>query len=137
MSLCNSESIAVYSVYTLLDNAGAVFYVGFTKNFEIRMYEHKLLQGKNKKKDRIIEKMGRLRVKVKHGLTLEEATSLERRLIKHFRPQLTNKHAGGNFVATQPENKRKRGRVKRRRTCPTCGKKFLHLSRHKCKGDTK
>jgi hypothetical protein len=81
--------------------------------------------------------MGRLRVKVKHGLSLEDATSLEKQLIKKFKAQVTNKHAGGNYVASQPENKVKRGRVKRRQTCPTCGKKFLHLSRHKCKGGTK
>ena len=123
-----------YSVYRLLDEKGFVFYVGFTKNFEIRMYEHRLLQGKNKKKDAIIERMGRLDVKVEHGLTLEEAKESEKILIKRYKSQLTNKHAGGNYVPFQPEFKKKRTKTKRRSTCPICRKKFLHISRHKCKG---
>jgi predicted GIY-YIG superfamily endonuclease len=126
-----------YSVYMLLDEKGHVFYVGFTKNFETRMYEHKLLQGKNKKKDRIIERMGKLNVRVKHGLSLEDAQELEKKLIKRFKSQLANKHSGGNFVPHQPENKAPRTKTKRRSTCKICGKKFLHLSRHKCKGESK
>lgn len=128
-----NDETTTYSVYRLLDENGFVFYVGFTKNFETRMYEHKLLQGKNKKKDRIIKRMGKLIVKVKHGLLLEEAQELEKELIKKYRSQLTNKHAGGNYVPHQPENKAKRTKTKRRRTCPSCGNKFLQLSRHKCK----
>ena len=124
-----------YSVYRLLDEKGFVFYVGFTKNFAIRMYEHRLLQGKNKKKDAIIKRMGHLSVRVEHGLTLEKAKDLEKSLIKRYRDQLTNKHAGGNYVPHQPEVKKKRKRTKRRSTCPTCGQKFLHLSRHRCKGE--
>ena len=129
-----SDEEVQYSVYRLLDEKGYVFYVGFTKNFDIRMYEHKLLQGKNKKKDAIIKRMGRLRVKVEHGLTLEDAKDREKSLIKRYRDQLTNKHAGGNYVPYQPAVKKKRTRTKRRSTCPTCKQKFLHLSRHRCKG---
>lgn len=129
----NNET--TYSVYMLLDNSGFVFYVGFTKNFTTRMYEHKLLQGHNKKKDNIIRKMGRLRVKVQHDLPLEKAQELERALIKRYKSQLTNKHAGGNYVPHQPDTKAKRTKTKRRSKCPRCGKRFLHLSRHKCKGD--
>lgn len=126
---------ATYSVYMLLDDNGFVFYVGFTKNFEIRMYEHKLLQGHNKKKDNIIRKMGKLRVKAQHNLPLEKAKQLEKLLIKRYRSQLTNRHAGGNYVPHQPEIKAKRTRTKRRSKCPICGNRFLQISRHKCKGD--
>ena len=126
-----------YSVYVLMNEKNEVFYVGFTKNFKTRMYEHKLLQGKNKKKDYIIKRMGGvLNVKVKHRLLLETAKELEKTLIKKFRQQATNKHAGGNYVPSQPENKRKRIRTKRRSTCKECGQKFLHMSRHKCKGSS-
>jgi predicted GIY-YIG superfamily endonuclease len=129
-----NESENIYSVYMLMDENNHVFYVGFTKNFETRMYEHKLLQGKNKKKDRIIKRMGRLNVKVQHGLPLDTAKDLEKKLIKRFRSQLANKHAGGNYVPHQPSDKAKRTKTNRRCTCPMCGQKFLHISRHKCKG---
>jgi predicted GIY-YIG superfamily endonuclease len=127
-----SEEVT-YSVYRLLDEKGIVFYIGFTKNFEIRMYEHRLLQGKNKKKDTIIKRMGFLSVRVEHGLTLDDAKNKEIELIKRYRDQLVNKHSGGNYVPHQPEVKKRRTKTKRRSTCPTCKQKFLHLSRHKCK----
>ena len=129
-----SEEIT-YSVYRLLDEKGIVFYIGFTKNLDIRRYEHKLLQGKNKKKDAIIKRMGHLKIKVEHGLTLEMAKELEKNLIKRYKDQLTNKHAGGNYVPYQPDVKKKRKKTKRRSTCPICKQKFLHLSRHRCKGE--
>ena len=124
-----------YSVYMLLNEKREVFYVGFTKNFNIRMYEHKLLQGKNKKKDNIIRRMGRLIVKVTHGLTLENAQRMEKDLIARYKSQLTNIHSGGNYVPYQPGAKSPRKRTKRRRTCPICKQKFLQISRHKCKGE--
>jgi predicted GIY-YIG superfamily endonuclease len=126
----------VYTVYKLLDEDGFVFYVGFTKNFKIRMYEHGLLQGKNKKKDRKIEKVKRIKgflpVSFEEFSTIEDATEEEKRLIAKYRPQLTNKHSGGNYVGhfIRPKTKT----VKRRSKCPTCGKLFMQLSRHKCKG---
>lgn len=132
MSECANH---IYSVYMLLNEKGHAFYIGFTKNFKTRMYEHKLLQGKNKKKDHIIKRMNcLLNVKVQHNLSLEKAQETEVNLIKRYRDQLTNKHSGGNHVPHQPVVKRKRGRTKRRSTCPTCKQKFLHMSRHKCKG---
>jgi len=124
-----------YTVYKLLDEKGFVFYVGFTKNFKIRMYEHNLLQGKNKQKDKKIEKVigvkGFLPVSSEDFETIEEATTEEKRLIAKYRPQLVNKHAGGNYVGDFVRPKTKI--VKRRSKCPHCGKLFAQLSRHKCK----
>jgi predicted GIY-YIG superfamily endonuclease len=125
---------SIYSVYMLLTETGVVFYVGFTKNFKIRMYEHRLLQGKNKAKDRIIKRMGYLNIKAQHNLSLEVAKNLEIRLIAKYKGQLTNKHAGGNYVPHQPEERAPRKRTKRRSKCPICKQRFLQLSRHRCKG---
>lgn len=126
----------MYTVYRLLDENGYVFYIGFSKNYQIRIYEHLLLQGKNKAKDRKIEKVvkikGFLLVKKEEYESLEEATEREIELIKKYRDQLTNKHSGGNYVRDFNRPKTKIG-VKRRSKCPTCGKLFKQLSRHKCK----
>ena len=124
-----------YAVYRLLDENGLVFYIGFTKNLKIRIYEHNLLQGKNKKKDRkiekVVKKLGYLPYKFEVFDSLEKALNEEKRLIAKFRPQLTNKHSGGNYVKDFIRPKVKT--VHRRKKCPICGKLFKNLSRHKCK----
>jgi len=126
-----------YSVYSLIDYRGYVYYIGITKNLEIRLYEHTLCDRKNKQRDikvkQTIEKIGHLSYKSKSGLTLQEAQKLEKYLICKYKPQLTNKHPGGNLVLSQPKHKKQRIIIKRRRRCPYCGKMFFHIGKHKCK----
>lgn len=125
-----------YSIYCLLNSKGFVFYVGITKNLDIRLYEHTLCDKKNKDRDRevrkVVDELGYLPYKSTSNITLEEAKKLEKKLIKKYRPQLTNKHAGGNLVEYQPKIKKPRIKIKQRRRCPYCGRLFLHLGKHKC-----
>ena len=107
------------------------FYVGITKNWDIRLIEHTNCDRKNLKKDyrvrRCIEHHGELLYRVKHGFTLEDARKLECFLIHKWWNTLVNKQHGQTKSGKKRINK-----LPRLKKCPDCGKKFRRLRSHKC-----
>ena len=120
-----------YSVYVLLDYQSKPFYVGLTKNWDLRLTEHVNCDRKNLKKDyrvrRCIEHHGELLHRVKHGFSLVDARRIEKSLIYKWWDSLVNKQHGQTKSGKKRINK-----LSRLKTCPTCGKRFRRLGGHKC-----
>lgn len=122
----------MHYIYQLLDYKGFVFYIGITKNLKLRIREHVL--GKNATPTKIyrvrrsIEIHGELRYRFETKETLEEARSLEAKLIQKFKHQIVNKTHGK--VKKESTQRRSKGRAKQ---CPYCGNYFRRIKAHKCK----
>ena len=116
-----------------MDYKGTPFYVGITKNWDLRLQEHINCDRKNLKKDyrvkRCIKVHGRLIHKVKHGFSEEDARRIEKHLIRQFWKTVVNKQHGQEKSGSKRKNK-----LPRLKQCPVCGLKFRRLGSHICKG---
>lgn len=121
-----------YYVYILYDYRHKPFYVGITKNLQIRLREHMSCDRKNLAKDyrvrRCIETHGNLIYSVSTPMTIKLAKEYEKRLIKKHIKTMVNKQHGK--YSNDVKIKNKRGQ---RKVCPICGKLFWRLKSHKCK----
>ena len=121
----------MYYVYLLKDYRFFYFYIGLTKNLDIRIREHTQCKGNNPAKNYRVRKTitthGSLLYDVEEYQTEEEALVREAFLIKKYKHQLVNVQHGKN--GTRPARTRKTGRSKQ---CKTCGNWYKRLDAHVC-----
>ena len=122
----------MYHIYMLKDYKGYYFYIGITKNLEIRIREHTMNKNASPAKTyrvrRCIEVHGSLQYDVRSANTLEEAREIEAKLIKEYQHQLVNCLHGK--VTKSDKQIRSKGRSIQ---CEKCGNWFKVLARHRCK----
>ncbi len=121
-------------VYQLIDYKGFPFYVGYTKNLNIRIREHEMHKNATPAKKyrvrRSITKYGFLMVKTNTFDTKVEAIKFEAELIQKFKHQLVNKTHGK--VKKEKNQRRSKGRSKQ---CPNCLNWYKRIGAHKCQED--
>lgn len=122
----------MYYVYQLFDYKGYVFYVGFTKNLDVRIREHTMHKNATPAKKyrvrRSIETYGYLKYDFKEFIDKQEALDYEKKLINKFRYQLVNKTHGN--IKKESKQRRSKGRSKQ---CKHCKNWYKRLNAHKCK----
>ena len=130
--LREGAGIMSYFVYELKDYKGFTFYVGMTKNLELRIKEHEknknATPAKTYRVRRTITVNGYLPYDYHEFDTKEEAVEFEAKLIEHYKYQLVNKTHGR--VKKESTQRRTKGRAKQ---CPHCGNWFRKINAHKCK----
>jgi predicted GIY-YIG superfamily endonuclease len=124
----------MYCVYRLLDYKGFCFYVGITKNIDVRIKEHaknkNATPAKTYRVRKTIIKNGCLPYIVETFATKELALAEEKQLINKFRHQLVNKTHGK--VKNESRQRRSKGKPEQ---CKTCKNWYRKINSHKCKGD--
>lgn len=122
----------MYYIYQLKDFKGFTFYVGITKNLEIRIKEHtqhkNATPAKSYRVRRVIKEKGYLPYTYQTVETKEEAIKIEADLIQYFGTQLVNKTHGK--VKRESKQRRSKGRSIK---CESCGNFFKRIGSHKCK----
>lgn len=122
----------MYYVYKLIDYKGYPFYIGITKNIELRIREHEMHKNATPAKKyrvrRSIEKYGHLLYTVTTFETKEAALKEEALLIKMYKHQLINKTHGK--VKKEKTQRRSKGRSVQ---CKKCLNWYKRIGAHKCK----
>lgn len=122
----------MYYVYKLLDYKKKVFYVGITKNLDVRIEEHIRCKNSFPQKTyrvrRCIKEHGTLLFEFETFETLDLARSSERELIRYYHRQLVNKQYGN--IKSSKGRVRKIGRSVK---CKSCGLWFRKINKHICK----
>lgn len=122
----------MYYVYRLLDYKKYPFYIGITKNLDLRIREH--MMNKNATPAKIyrvrkcIETHGTLLYKYEKFDIKIEAEKRETELIRRFKHQLVNKTFGK--IKKEKKQRRSKGRSIQ---CKKCGNWFKRIGAHKCK----
>lgn len=122
----------MHYVYWLIDYKGFPFYIGYTKNLEIRLREHTMHKNATPAKTyrvrRSIAAYGKLKHECKKFETKAEALIFEAEMIRQYRYQLVNKTHGKN--KNESTQRRSKGRSKQ---CPYCLNWYKRIGSHKCK----
>lgn len=132
--MCSGEkSKSKYFVYLLKDYKGKYFYIGRTKNLNIRIQEHRQNKNASPKKTykvrRCIKEKGFLDFDYYTCESLTESKKLEKELIEKHKYQLVNIALG-----EKPRLKKaKKTRKSRSKQCPICLNWYKRLGQHKCK----
>ena len=122
----------MYYVYKLLDYKKYPFYIGISKNIDVRVREHSMNKNATPaKKYRVrkcIEVHGELLYTYTICETLKDARKIEAELIKKFQHQLINKTHGK--IKNEKTQRRSKGRSHQ---CPHCLVYFKRINAHRCK----